>query len=94
MRGIKPNHMKQPDEFREFFCGTPHWSLKLLPQLEEVRKGWVENVFSNPGNEYDAVWHNKLAFSDVGNGDYLAFDILRSFIKSRRWRRTRLQIGK
>lgn len=37
--------------------------------------GWIENVFSDPEDEYDVVWHNKLAFSEVGNGDYLAFDM-------------------
>lgn len=74
-RWFLPDDMEQPNEFREIFCGTPHWSLELLTQFEEDRKGWIDNVFSNPKNEYDAVWHNKLAFCEVGNGDYLAFDM-------------------
>lgn len=74
-RWFLPDDMEQPNEFRGIFCGTPHWSLELLPQFEEDRKGWIDNVFSNPEDGYDAVWHNKLAFCEVGNGDYLAFDM-------------------
>ncbi|MDN4608461.1 SMI1/KNR4 family protein [Sporosarcina highlanderae] len=65
---------ERADEFEGVFSGTPHWSLKRLPEIEEYRMGWVETVFPNPDDPYDKVWHNKLAFCDVGNGDYLAFD--------------------
>lgn len=75
LRWFLPDNMEQPKEFREIFSGTPHWSLELLSQCEEDRMGWIENVFSDPEDEYDVVWHNKLAFSEVGNGDYLAFDM-------------------
>ncbi len=75
LRWFLPDEMKQPNEFSEFFCGTPHWSLELLLQFEEARKSWIDNVFPNPDDEYDAVWYNKLAFCEVGNGDYLAFDM-------------------
>lgn len=75
LRWFLPDNMKQPNEFREIFSGCPHWSLEHLPQLEEDRKGWIENVFPNPEDKYDLVWHNKLAFCEVGNGDYLAFDM-------------------
>ncbi|RZJ57285.1 MAG: SMI1/KNR4 family protein [Hymenobacter sp.] len=46
----------------------------ILP-LEEARAGWVNEVFSNPSDEYDKVWHNKLVFQEVRNGDYLAIDL-------------------
>ncbi|GKV56222.1 hypothetical protein NCCP2222_21690 [Sporosarcina sp. NCCP-2222] len=75
LRWFLPDDSEQPDEFRGVFCGTPHWGLKLLPQFEEARIGWITNVFPNPENEYDVVWHNKLVFCEVGNGDYLAFDM-------------------
>jgi hypothetical protein len=75
LRWFLPDNMVQPNEFSEIFSGCPHWSLEFLPQFEEDRKGWIENVFPNPEDEYDFVWHNKLAFCDVGNGDYLAFDM-------------------
>lgn len=75
LRWFLPDNMEQPNEFKDIFCGTPHWSLELLSQFEEDRMGWIENVFPNPEDEYDMVWHNKLAFCEVGNGDYLAFDM-------------------
>jgi len=75
LRWFLPDNMEQPNEFREIFSGRPHWSLELLSQFEEDRMGWIENVFPNPVDEYDVIWHNKLAFCEVGNGDYLAFDM-------------------
>lgn len=75
LRWFLPDNMEQPNEFKGIFCGTPHWSLELLSQFEEDRMGWIEHVFPNPEDEYDVVWHNKLAFCEVGNGDYLAFDM-------------------
>ncbi|QCR34374.1 SMI1/KNR4 family protein [Lysinibacillus sp. SGAir0095] len=74
-RWFLPDNLEQPDEFREIFSGTPNWSLDLLPQFEEGRKGWIDAVFPNPEDSYDVIWHNKLAFCEVGNGDYLAFDL-------------------
>jgi hypothetical protein len=35
----------------------------------------VSDVFSNTEDPYDAVWHNKLAFYKIGNGDLIAFDL-------------------
>lgn len=32
-------------------------------------------MFPNKEDPYDAVWHGKLAFHEVGNGDYLAIDL-------------------
>lgn len=32
-------------------------------------------VFPDVNNEYDSVWHNKLGLMEVGNGDYIAFDL-------------------
>ena len=75
LRWFLPEDMDPPHEFREIFSGTPNWSLERLPQFENERKGWIDNVFPNPQDEYDVVWHNKLAFCEVGNGDYLAFDM-------------------
>lgn len=56
---------KLPVQFRGIFSGTLEWGLELLQQCEEERKGWVENVFPNVEDSYDAVWHNKLAFLAV-----------------------------
>lgn len=75
LRWFLPEEMERPNEFIEIFCGTPHWSLELLSHLEEEHIKCIENVFPNSEDEYDVVWHNKLVFCEVGNGDYLAFDI-------------------
>ncbi|WP_219375604.1 SMI1/KNR4 family protein [Bacillus mycoides] len=75
LRWFSPDDMELPNEFREIFCGTPHWSLESLSEFEKERKDWIDTVFPNPEDEYDIVWHNKLAFCEVGNGDYLAFDM-------------------
>lgn len=67
--------LELPNEFREIFSGRIHWDLDALIHLKEDVEGWVDSVFPDIENEYDLVWHNKLAFCDVGNGDYLAFDL-------------------
>ncbi|QQP81866.1 SMI1/KNR4 family protein [Bacillus sp. TK-2] len=75
LRWFLPDDVELPNEFTDIFCGTPHWSLESLSEFEKERKDLVDEVFSNLDDEYDVVWHNKLAFCDVGNGDYLAFDM-------------------
>ncbi|KQL43947.1 1,3-beta-glucan synthase regulator [Brevibacillus choshinensis] len=74
-RWFVPDDFELPGKFRGIFGGTPHWGLNLIQEFDGERKGWAENVFTNREDEYDAVWHNKLAFLAVGNGDYIAFDL-------------------
>ena len=74
-RWFLPDDLEPPYEFREIFSGTPNWSLERLAEFEEDRKNWIDNVFPNPEDIYDVVWHNKFAFCEVGNGDYFAFDM-------------------
>lgn len=61
--------------FRRNFSGDLHWSVDLTAQAEAERKSWCSAVFSSPEKRYDAVWHDKLAFYQVGNGDLIAFDL-------------------
>jgi SMI1 / KNR4 family (SUKH-1) len=61
--------------FRQNFSGDLHWSFDLTARIETERKSWCSDVFSNPKDPYNAVWHNKLAFYQVGNGDLIAFDL-------------------
>lgn len=75
-RWFAPSGHRFPEPFRENFCGDLHWSIDLLPTFEKGRQGWVEEVFGNREDPYDLVWHEKLAFYEVGNGDQLAFDPL------------------
>ena len=75
LRWFLPDDVELPNELTDIFCGTPHWSLESLSEFEKERKDLVDEFFSNLDDEYDVVWHNKLAFCEVGNGDYLAFDM-------------------
>jgi hypothetical protein len=65
-----------PAAFREIFSGDCKWSLPQLAKLEARRKVWVQTCFPNPADEYDKVWHGKLVFSEVPNGDLLALDLV------------------
>lgn len=68
-----PEEVETP--FKGIFCGDFGWSLGDLVSLEEDRKNWVRECFSNENDPYDRVWHHKLALHAVGNGDYLALDL-------------------
>jgi cell wall assembly regulator SMI1 len=64
-----------PQELRGIFASECKWNLSEIVEIEEDRKGWVKECFPNPEDDYDKVWHNKLAFMTVGNGDLIAFDL-------------------
>jgi hypothetical protein len=64
-----------PDPFDSNFSGALHWSLDLLRKFQIDKEGWIKDVFPNPDDPYDRVWHSKLAFQEVGNGDYLAIGL-------------------
>ena len=64
-----------PDKLVEIFRGQLLFGLDLLLDYEDDRKGWVKEVYSDYNNEYDCVWHNKMSFHQVGNGDYIAIEL-------------------
>ncbi|WP_042161475.1 SMI1/KNR4 family protein [Paenibacillus gorillae] len=64
-----------PEELQGLFASNFSWDIDEILSIEEARRGWVTEVFPDPNDPYDSVWHNKLAFMEVGNGDYLAFDL-------------------
>jgi len=69
-------HNKMPIGALKGICsGDCEWNTLELLALEECRKGWVEDCFPNPDDSYDSVWHNKLAFQSIMNGDMLALDL-------------------
>ena len=70
-----PDDKILPSSLRGIFCGNCEWNILELIALEEGRKGWVEDCFPNPDDSYHSVWHNKLAFHGVMNGDMLALDL-------------------
>ena len=73
--GELPKTLELPQELRELFSVCIELSLDGILNAEESRQGWVKEVFPNPDDSYDKVWHNKLGFMEVGNGDVLAFDL-------------------
>ena len=64
-----------PSELAGIFCGELHFGIDLIPLFEERRRGWVDICYPDYDNPYDRVFHNKLAFQEVGNGDLLAIDL-------------------
>lgn len=70
-----PDTVNLPNELSEIFAGELIWNLDDIYEIEETRKSWVKECFPNENDEYDRVWHNKLGFINVANGDVIAFDI-------------------
>lgn len=63
-------------EFAEIFCGAGRgylWDFETLRDDYKNIQGWIKECFPNPEDEYDKVWHNKIPFLDVPNGDVIAF---------------------
>ena len=74
-RDEEEEQIEFPEKFCAIFAGDLHWGLKFLLDFEESRQGWVDVCYPDYNNEYDKVWHNKLAFYEVGNGDYFAIEL-------------------
>ncbi len=70
-----PDGFVLPNELKGIFSGNLSWSLANLAELERDRKEAVKVLYPNPNNAYDAVWHRKLVFQTVANGDRLALDL-------------------
>ncbi len=64
-----------PPPYDGIFSGELRWSLDTLVEIQVDYRGWVDACFSNPDDPYDVVWHNKLAFLQVPNGDQFAIDL-------------------
>ena len=69
------NNIELPSNLKHIFSGDLHWRINLLVNFEVSRKDWVEGCFPDYNDKYDRVWHNKLAFYEVGNGDYIAIEL-------------------
>jgi len=70
-----PRPFPLPHPLRGIFCGQCQWDIARLLALEEERQGWITQVFPNRDDPYDRVWHQKLAFMPIQNGDYLTIDL-------------------
>lgn len=66
------------EEFRDSLSGSLNFGLDLLTPLAEDLEDWREDCFSDEEDPYDKIFYNKLAFQEVGNGDFLAIDLNRA----------------
>lgn len=69
-----PEHFVLPDNLDEIFGGGIDFDISKLPDHERGRAGWQTECFPNPDDSYDVIWHNKVGFHHVPNGDYLGIN--------------------
>ena len=74
VRWFLPDELETP--FPDVFAGNFHASLGRLAQFSKDHESWIRECFGNAADSYDRVWHDKLPFLEVGNGDFLAIDLL------------------
>ena len=72
---IDEEDISLPDKLAEIFREKLLFGLDLLLDYEEDRQDWEGEVYPNSDKEYDRVWHNKMSFFQVGNGDYIAIEL-------------------
>ena len=72
---IDEEDISLPDKLAEIFRGKLLFGLDLLLDYEEDRQDWEGDAYPNSDKEYDRVWHNKISFFQVGNGDYIAIEL-------------------
>ena len=70
-----PSNFELTGSLSDIFSANFTFSTDELVMAENSRKSWVKECFSSPEDPYDKVWHNKLGFATVGNGDVIAFDL-------------------
>ena len=70
-----PRDRKPPKPLHQIFSGECSWDLERLTSMQAEYREMLYTAFDDPEDEYGAVWHDKLPFLDVGNGDYLAIDV-------------------
>ena len=70
-----PETLEIPPNLKDVFSANFLISPDELLNAEDDRKSWVEGCFPNLEDPYDKVWHNKLGFMTVPNGDVIAFDL-------------------
>ena len=74
-KGVSEEQIELPNNLKGIFAGDLHWELNVLVKFQEDNKDWIEECFPDYNDEYDRVWHNKMLFYEVGNGDYLAIEL-------------------
>lgn len=70
-----PDNFHLPDALNQIFSGELHWSIDFILKFNQSKDRWIKEVFPDPENEYDKVWHHKFVFQEVGNGDYISIGL-------------------
>lgn len=70
-----PGDCKPPPLFENLLAGECTWGLFHMVHLAEGYQLWIDAIDDANAPSYDPIWHNKLAFAEVGNGDLIAFDL-------------------
>jgi len=63
-----------PPPFEEICCGELLLSPKSVVNADKGRAEWAKDVFADPENPYDQLWHRCRALMHLSNGDYFAWD--------------------
>ena len=69
-----PETLARPSGLLEVSAAWLEFDVARIPDCERARIQWIESCFPDRTTPYDAVWHDKLAFHHVPNGDLLAID--------------------
>lgn len=64
-----------PARFSSVDGGELRWSLSELIEDHRYYLDWVREVYPEPDRPYDAVWHGKLGFHPMPDGDCLGVDL-------------------
>ena len=72
---IDEEDISLPDKLAEIFRGKLLFVIYLLLDYYEDLQELEGEVYPNSDKEYDRVWHNKISFFQVGNGDYIAIEL-------------------
>lgn len=70
-----PDNFELPSKFKSIFSGELSWNIEKLIGINQDKDEFIKTCFADEDDAYNRVWHNTLAFVDVGNGDYIAFDL-------------------
>ena len=75
MQWLLPENIQIPEPYRQFFAGECSWELSQMVQLAVGYQLWLDMPYNVGDPNDDPLWHDKLAFIEVGNGDIIAFDL-------------------
>ena len=67
--------LELPKELVDIFSGNLYFGIDTILSCEESRMSWIDICYPDYNKPYDKIFHNKLAFQKVSNGDLFAIDL-------------------